>query len=72
MLIVVVVMVSVSVVVVTATTLHVFELVAALAGLFAVLTVAMDRVAQLVFCLVNLPFTCIVPVVSILRAYLEG
>jgi hypothetical protein len=32
----------------------------------------MDRVPQFVLCLVNLPFTGIMPVVSILRAYLEG
>ncbi len=69
MLIVVVVMVFV---VVPATTLYFLELVAALAGLFAVLAVALDRVAQFVLGLVNLIFTCIMPVVSILRAYLEG
>ncbi len=70
MLIVVVVMVFV--VVVPATMLDVFELVAAFAGLSAVLAVALDRVAQFVLCLVNLSFTGIMPVVSILRAYLEG
>jgi hypothetical protein len=64
-----VVVVVVFVVVVAATTLYFFELLAAFVGLFAVLAVALDRVAQLVLCLVNLSFTCIMPV---LRAYWEG
>jgi len=64
----IVVVVMVFVVGVTATVLYVLELVAAFAGLFTVLAVALDRIAQLVLCLVNLPFTCI----SILCAYRDG
>jgi hypothetical protein len=71
-LVLIVVVVMVFVVVVIATTLYVFELVAAFAGLFAVLAVAMDRVAQLILGLVNLSFTGIIPVVSVLRPYWEG
>jgi len=67
----IVVVVMVLVVVVTATTLYFFELVAALAGLFAVLAMVLDRAAQFVLCLVNLFFTCIMPVVSILCAHPE-
>ena len=52
-----VVVVMVPVVVVAATTLYFFELLAALVRLFAALAVALDRIAQLVFRLVNLPFT---------------
>jgi hypothetical protein len=63
-LIVVVVMIPV-VVVVAATTLYFFELLAAFVGLSAFLAVALDRVAQLVFCLVNLLFTFFVSVVPV-------
>jgi|CZKY01.1.fsa_nt_gi hypothetical protein len=48
------------VVVVAATPLRFFEFLAALAGLFAVLAVALHRIAQLIFRLVNTPFTFVV------------
>jgi hypothetical protein len=67
-----VVVVMVPVVVVAATTPYFFELLVALARLSAVLAVALDCVAQLVFCLVNLSFTFIVSVVSIFRPRREG
>jgi len=67
-----VVVVMVFVVVVVATTLYFFELLTALVGLFAVLAVALDRVAQLVLCLVNLPFTFFVSVVSVVGPCWEG
>jgi hypothetical protein len=67
-----VVVVMVFVVVVVATTLYFFELLAAFVRLSAVLAVALDRIAQFVLCLVDLSFTCIMSVVSVLRAYWEG
>jgi hypothetical protein len=67
-----VVVVMVFVVVVVATTLYFFELLAAFVRLSAVLAVALDRVAQFVLCLVDLSFTCIMSVVSVLGAYWEG
>jgi hypothetical protein len=60
---VVVVVVVVHVVVVGATPLRFFEFSAALARLFAVLAMALHRVAQLVFRLVNTLFTSVVSVV---------
>jgi hypothetical protein len=68
---VVVVMVPV---VVAATMLYFFELLVALVRLSAALAVALDRVAQLVFRLVNLSFTSFMPfvVVSVVRPRLEG
>jgi hypothetical protein len=70
-----VVVVIVTVVVVAATTLYFFELLVALVRLSAALAVALDRVAQLVFCLVNLSFTffvSLVPVVSVIRPRQKG
>jgi hypothetical protein len=69
-LIVVVVMIPVGVV--AATTLYFFELLAAFVGLSAFLAVALDGVAQPVFCLVNLSFTSFVPVVSVVGPCGEG
>jgi hypothetical protein len=60
-----VVVVMVPIVVVVATTLHFFELLAAFVGLPAALAVALDRVAQIVFCLVNLSFTSFMSFVSV-------
>jgi hypothetical protein len=70
--VVAVVVVMVPIVVVTATTLYFFELLASFVGLFAVLAVAPDRVTQLIFRLVNLPFTCFVSVVSVVSLCWEG
>jgi hypothetical protein len=70
--VVMVVVVMVSVVVITATTPYFFELLAAFVRLFAVLAVVLDRVAQLVICLANLPFTFFVSVVSVVRPRREG
>jgi hypothetical protein len=69
---VVVVMVPV---VIAATTLYFFELLVALVGLSAALAVALDRVAQFVFRLVDLSFTffvSLVSIVSVVRPRREG
>jgi hypothetical protein len=68
---VVVVVVVIHVVVVAALPLRFFEFMAALARLFAVLAVAAHCVAQLIFRLVNTPFTSAVSV-SIVRPCREG
>jgi hypothetical protein len=75
LVVIAVVVVMVPVVVVAATTLYFFELLVALVRLPAALAVALDRVAQLVFCLVNLPFTffvSIVSIISVVRPRREG
>jgi hypothetical protein len=59
-LVVIVVMVTI---VVAATPPNFFQLLATLVCLFAVFAVAVDRIAQLVLGLMNLPFTFFVPVV---------
>jgi hypothetical protein len=64
--------VVVPVVVVAATTLYFFELLVPLVGLSAVLAVALDRVTQFVFRLVNLSFTSFVSVVSVVGPCREG
>jgi hypothetical protein len=68
---VLVVVVVVPIVVVAALPLRFFEFMAALARLFAVLAVAVHCVAQLIFCLVNTPFTSVVSV-SVVRPCREG
>jgi hypothetical protein len=75
LVVIAVVVVMVPVVVVAATTLYFFELLVALVRLSAALAVALDRVAQLVFRLVNLSFTffvSVVSIVSVLRPRQEG
>ena len=59
-IVVVVMVVVVMVVVVAALPLRLFEFLAALACLFAVLAVALHRIAQLIFRLVNTSFTLVV------------
>jgi predicted ferric reductase len=60
LVLVVVVVVVIHVVVVAALPLRFFQFMAALVCLFAVLAVALHRVAQFVFRLVNTPFTFVV------------
>jgi hypothetical protein len=67
-----VVVVMVPVAVVAATTLYFFELLVPLVGLSAVFAVALDRVTQFVFRLVNLSLTSFVSVVSVLGPCREG
>ena len=67
-----VVVVMAPVVVVAAAPLCFFELLAALVGLFASLAVALERVAELIFGLMNTSFTCFVSVASIVRTHREG
>jgi nicotinamide riboside transporter PnuC len=58
LVVVVVVVMIIMVVLVGTIAPHLFELLAPLSGLFAVLAVMLDRVAQFIFCLVNASFAC--------------
>jgi hypothetical protein len=66
-LIVVVVMTVIAIIVVVhvgAIAPDIFELLAPLSGLFAVLAVTLDRVAQFIFCLVDSSFACFASVIG--------